>query len=1214
MHLKNLPQSVKIAALALLMGTSGIFTTNAAVSYYESMDMGFISNTFRTASGLMATSNRGTEIYLLKDNTLTPVVTGPGAGMYVNVSKDGKLVGFKSIDAKTGDQAPAVMDATTGAVRLLESYSNQCGQVSFADDGTMAYTVGNTLYVVGSAGRHTFNLGLYTNIANISPDGTRVAYCDINGVTYILTVATGNIEQVSNLNSYNPLWSADGKKLAVQQSNGGLYSMDLSTMTVYPLGEASSVKWVDNTNELVITRSERVNDFEVKGASVVKMNFKGGDQTILVSLDESTPVSASLDGKELIVSYASGDLRGVTSTTFSSGVRAGAPAKVRTLLKGGQQRIGGLQANNFMGKSRPDFSRMSDGEIETFESGVRKASAAQAPLKGGTIGLTAIPYINQVWDTPAVGGNYNYGYVCCAPSSSCMMLGYYGKVSPHGVASRSAYAAVKTCNYSWYVSQQYTSCTGYTFSLGVNAGGYWGYSYGVKGGHGYMWGNGSPASHMRYFHTNNGAKSSYYESSNAALDRECNANRPYIMCLNNGTGGHVVCCFRSNQIAANDGSSAWAKTGSFVCHDPYGDYNSSSYPNWDGRYSSYDLPGYSNGRANIGAFYWGCVSNFGDTPQTLKPEITTNPANVHFSCMLNEHPSTTVNVTGKDLSADITIASITPGRFSVSTDKLSKTGGSFTITFNISDKAGTYGQGGTAVDYSFFVRLKSGSTEKVLNITAEVKAPPLETLTEKYNYSRKRNNINDKGYDMSKIRNFCYKDGKLYCVYDSKQILVLNAQTGDKLGFLSNGSVVTPSAATLADVKCIDGVIVASNIALAANGEKLRLYAWENDNAAPYLLLETADFQGSPRIGDCLEMTGSFNTDCWFAFANDWNGQTRIIEYNRKDGNWLAKNTPVYKSDGKTYATGATVRAYPKGGGWWIDGKNSQPAWTTWDDSKQGAVVQTTCDVDFVRGSSHHEFYWKGYKYAANLNFTDNNGTNCKMRIVQDPTGNFSQKTEQGQYPSDGLGDGSNANTNGTGDVMINTDGQTYLEAWVLSTNHGLAYFTTGSVPAQNPQPINPTEETKDPVLSANPTSLSLAANVGEASNDKITVTGTNLQGSIAMYLEGNDASSFSISPTGLSASGEVNVNYHPSAAGDHNTTLVITSPNAADVRVSLSGTASAKEEFVDDIPATKIQTVWESSQNAGTKSWHNATDGAANYARAIAYQNGKLYVVQNKA
>ena len=88
------------------------------------------------------------------------------------------------------------------------------------------------------------------------------------------------------------------------------------------------------------------------------------------------------------------------------------------------------------------------------------------------------------------------------------------------------------------------------------------------------------------------------------MKSECRANRPYAICLACGTGGHVVLAFRADQKAKIDGSGTVKAIGSFVCHDPAGDYNAGYY-NWDGRYSSYDLPGINNGCANIGTFHWG---------------------------------------------------------------------------------------------------------------------------------------------------------------------------------------------------------------------------------------------------------------------------------------------------------------------------------------------------------------------------------------------------------------------------------------------------------------------------------------------------------------------------------------------------------------------------------------------------------------------------------
>ena len=1224
MHLL-LPHPLRHGLAAALLAVAGTSVPAAAeVSYYKCSDLGYLSSAYNTKAGVIATANRGSEIFLVRDNTLQTIVASPGAGMYINVSKDGRYIGYKSIDGNA-NQAPAVYDVTTGAVTLLEPYSNQCGQVSFADDGTMAYTVGETLILRKDNTRQTFPLGFYTNIANISPDGSKVVFNNLDGEMFVLDVEGRDISPLGAANSYRAIWSEDGAHLAIQQADGGLKSMDLASRRIYDLGRANSVRWAGT--DLIITRSVSENELVVTGASVIRMDYTGANAVELVPVTEDTPVDAFVDGKELTVSYANGSNRGLTRTTYSGTMRRGAPARVSTLFKvpGADMRIGG-KVNSDFGHPRPDYSKMSEEAIQVLEMNMDGMGGPNDPMRrapkrrAGSIGLTAIPYINQVWDTPACGGSpYAYGYVCCAPSSSCMALGYYGKLTPHAVTSRSSYAANKTCYYSWYVSKNYTSVTGYNFTQTTTSGGSWGYSTGVGGGYAYMWENGSPATYMRHFHTNNGVSQSAYDYSSATMRTNVNANRPHIICLNNGTGGHVVCAFRVDQIAYNDGSGTYDKYGSFVCHDPYGDYNGSSYPNWDGRYSSYDLPGYNNGRANIGNYYWGCSVVATGNPPVTNPTITANPTDVKFKCQLNETPTATVTVTGKDLTSDIRVASSHSWRFEVSPTTLPKTGGTITIKMAHSEKAGTYQQGGTALDGQFFIKLVSGSTSASVGITAEVTAPLLSGVTEKYQYSTSKGNSDTQGYDFAKIRNFCYNAGKLYCVYENSRILVLNAQTGAKLGFLNNGDVVTSSSAKLADVKCIDGVIVASNIATASKGEKLRLYAWENDNAAPYLLFETDDFQGAPRVGDCLEMTGTFKTDCWFAFANDDTTTTRIIEYNRKDGAWLAKNTQVLGTNGSRYATDATVRAYPKGTGWWIDGKNSQPAWVTWDESKKAAVVQCMCNVGTqMRGSSHHEFYWKGQKYAVNLTYDNADGDNGRMRIIQDNVGNFSSTTLIGSYPAAGLGagkiNGVSVNANGTGDCMINTDGDTYLEAWVLSTGQGLAYYTVGNPPAQNPDPITGTEVTEKPELSVSPSSLSFDVKAGETAVQTFAVTAANLRANATVKLEGPDAANFDVSPATLSASGTVTVTYHPAEAGNHTATVTISSDGADNCTVSLEGTAQPSAPVVvfnDEVSADKFKSVWESSSNAGLKDWH-AISGA--YHRDIAYGNGKLYVVHTNS
>ena len=199
--------TVKKAVVAAVLMTS--MGASAQIDSYEVGDMGFLRTPMETANGIIMTNNRYSEIYSLKGNTLTPILRANNCGLYTNLSKDGKYLGFKSFDAHD-HQAPAILDVTTGVVTILEDYVWECGQVSFANDGTMAYTMGNSLIIRNGNMRKAFDLGFYTNIANISPDGTQVAYSNIEGQSFIINVATGAKETLPVIDGYRAIWSPDG--------------------------------------------------------------------------------------------------------------------------------------------------------------------------------------------------------------------------------------------------------------------------------------------------------------------------------------------------------------------------------------------------------------------------------------------------------------------------------------------------------------------------------------------------------------------------------------------------------------------------------------------------------------------------------------------------------------------------------------------------------------------------------------------------------------------------------------------------------------------------------------------------------------------------------------------------------------------------------------------------------------------------------------------
>ena len=156
------------------------FVGFAQVNTYDVADQGYLRKPMEAKNGLVLTNNRYSEIYLLQDNQLKTLVKGRGAGIYTEMSKDKTLVGFKSIN-DDDLQAPAVVHVATGVVNILEDYVWECGQVSFADDGTMAYTMGDKLIVRKGGDRKSYDLGFYTNIVKLSPDAKHVAYGHIEG-------------------------------------------------------------------------------------------------------------------------------------------------------------------------------------------------------------------------------------------------------------------------------------------------------------------------------------------------------------------------------------------------------------------------------------------------------------------------------------------------------------------------------------------------------------------------------------------------------------------------------------------------------------------------------------------------------------------------------------------------------------------------------------------------------------------------------------------------------------------------------------------------------------------------------------------------------------------------------------------------------------------------------------------------------------------------
>ena len=687
------------AVLRTLMCTalfSVAFAGHAEVDMYDIADMGYLRSPMEAKSGIVLTNNYFSEIYLLKDGKLSTMVSGRGCGIYTKMSKDKTLVGFKSINDEDM-QAPAVLNVLTGKVTLLEEYSRQCGQVSFSDDGTMAYTVGNNLIIRKGEVRNIYDLGFYTNIANISPDGTQVAYSNIDGRMFIINLLSGKSEQIDVPGGYDGVWSPDGKKLAVQTAQGTFSVLDRSDDKIYNIGKGVSVSWANNSNELVYTTIEGINEMQVTGSSIRKVNFDGTNPVALIASSEDMPTDAVITSdSKLLIPYSTGTKRGLMMRTLP--VAAITPHSVTS-----------VSDQSLFSISEESFGERLD---DICDSPVAVRNEIEPKAFQQKIGALDIPYLSQIYDVPAVNGCTKWGYVACAPTSACMFLGYYGLLDPVALASR--YSGKGITYYAYHVGSVYTNQAGTkTFSATASGNG----CSSIPGAYGYMWNTASPQSHIENFMKLNGCTSAgkTYDGGTAwsKFQSEATAGRPYIICVKLGSNGHVILGFATNcKYRSATGFSE--QTGSFVCHDPYGDYNDSYWADGDGQHSTYDWVGYNNGQGNIGVYYWSVYAIPSTTP--VEPgvqKLEVDKKNITLTGVYKSSDViyTDVKVTGEMLSNSITVTSYTQA---VKVSKLSDwndvTGGTIRLTLNTNFRQGV----GTYTNYVAVVsgehRVEIGTT------------------------------------------------------------------------------------------------------------------------------------------------------------------------------------------------------------------------------------------------------------------------------------------------------------------------------------------------------------------------------------------------------------------------------------------------------------------------------------------------------------------------
>ena len=636
-----------------------------------------------------------------------------------------------------------------------------------------------------------------------------------------------------------------------------------------------------------------------------------------------------------------------------------------------------------------------------------------------------------------------------------------------------------------------------------------------------------------------------------------------------------------------------------------------NYTEWsliaDNSYGGFQgwVMGHLMGFYNYLAAYWnGNITAPDQTsgPVTQDPTIEVSPLAVAFSDVDKNNPGTQtyeITVKASNLTEDISYNVSNWNNFTVGqkygADWNPRTGGTLVVTF-VAKEPGMKKE---------TLKITSSGVTKNISLTGKVTSDYIK-LTEGKNLSDKLGNSTAYGYDSKEMRNFTFSKGKIYAVYQHNDIKALNARTLEDLGNL-NKDIISGGTLPLCDVKVCDGHIVACNLATAASGETLKLYTWDADDQPARLLAEITDLGGAARIGDCMSFGGTWENGR-LLFANDDNTTTRIIEYAITNG--VVNTTPkvtIVTTDGTTQlATRASTRVRPSNTGYWIDGKS-----TYLSHINTSGVREYYFDTDVIWGNDIAIFSFGGITYALTNTYNvptedaTKNYTGGRMRLL-DVSDNNGEAITVADYPTDGLSDNLQ-NTNCTGGVLVSSKDGEYVEAWILSTKQGIAYYKYvadgKSLPDYDVTPITPA----GPTIRANKESISFSGQAYSKQTETVNIYGSYLEGDIDLELSGDGANMFSIDKeviTKSEVSATVTVTYYPTEAGTHTATITATSPNADPVMIELTGTATPKTEFSDVIDFTEV---WNYSGNGNSASWLDLTTSKI---RSTAFLNGNLYVL----
>jgi hypothetical protein len=547
-HLLKLAASVAVFTLTML---------GKDISIQEKT----IAHPETTPFGIVFTDDHGNALYLSNGLTVDVLQNSPGCGSYYTLSPDRKFVGFKLIGTDKM-QTPALLNMQTRTIVPLHEPVWQCGQVSFSNDGTVAFTIGNELHVVHQSQTTVIDLATYSNLVFLSPDGLAAAYTDLDDQVWIVNLVNGARTCITKhiCGYFAPQWSPDNRKLAFSTLNGIVNVFEVESGNLFTVGTGLHPQWLADSRHIVLQKNE-IRDNEVVNSDIYIHTYNTPDSiNISRTMDilECEP-SLSPDGSTLF--YVQNGMR-ICSIHLEA-------------------------RNGVFSTTLPVVTLMTIPKQSLQQTYIAPQSTTSAKI------IMDIPYLHQVWDT----ADWFNGHWACGPTTAMMVLAYY-RILPKWALWCSGGSGVPGHNTDWgvYISESYRF-NGLLYSLTANdPNGRPG-----SGAYGFMWGSGSPHSRMALYYQQHGitsAQTKDWPSLNDAL-AEVNAGYPYSLCVGLTDAGHIVLPHTAD-----------AKIGTLITNDPYGNKNVPGYPNYSGKNAPYDWPGYNNGYVNLSTVYWSVSNRF----------------------------------------------------------------------------------------------------------------------------------------------------------------------------------------------------------------------------------------------------------------------------------------------------------------------------------------------------------------------------------------------------------------------------------------------------------------------------------------------------------------------------------------------------------------------------------------------------------------------------